>query len=234
MIKVSTFIYLKFFIKLISMKKMKYMDAKKLLESYDINVVQSMHVNEERQAVSKAEEIGLPVVMKVDSPEIIHKSDKGYVKTDLDSKDKVKRAFKEMKDKADAENADFHGVILQDQIKGKEVIIGGKIDPQFGPVVLFGYGGIFVEVFEDISLRVAPVTEEETRRMMKEIRAYPLLTGIRGEEPVALDKLTHFITRVADLMNEHPEIKEMDLNPTMVNPENVYAVDLRIFVQEEE
>lgn len=234
MIKISTFIYLNPFIEVIHMEKMKYTEAEKLLESYGINMVKSSHVDNKEKSVKKAREIGLPVVMKVDSPDIIHKSDRGYVKTDLDTEKKVEEAFREMKERSDSEGAEFHGAVIQNQLKGKEVIIGGKRDPQFGPVILFGFGGIFVEVFEDTSLRVAPIDEEEARRMVEEIKAYPLLTGIRGEEPVAVDKLIQSITKVSELMDEHPEIREMDLNPTIVTPEESHAVDLRILMEGED
>ncbi len=216
------------------MKKMKYKEAEELLESYGVNTVKSSHVDKAEQAVNKAREIGLPVVMKVDSPDVIHKSDRGYVKTNLDTEKEVKKAFNQMKKQAESEDAEFHGAVIQKQLKGKEVIIGGKRDPQFGPVVLFGLGGIFVEIFEDTSLRVAPIDKEEARKMMKEIKAYPLLTGVRGEEPVAIKELTNTLHQVSKLMKENPDIREMDLNPTIVNPKNAYAVDLRILKEEQD
>lgn len=213
------------------MEKMKYPEAEELLESYGVNVVEAHHAKSVEEAVSKSIEIGLPVVMKVESPDIIHKSDSGYVKTGLDTKEEVKEAYRSMKSSAEAEEVDFQGVVLQDQVQGKEVIVGGKKDPQFGPIILFGLGGIFVEVFKDTSIRIAPIDKEEAREMTEEIKAYPLLTGIRGEEKVNLEEIAETLVSVGKLMLENPEIIEMDLNPIIVNPDTAKAVDLRILVE---
>lgn len=215
------------------MEKIRYQKAKELLRSYGVKVVKSAEVKTEEEAIKKAGEIGFPVVLEVDSPDVIHKSDRGYIKLDIGSKEEFRKAFKEMKKKTKEENIEVRGYILQKMIKGKEVIIGGKRDPQFGPVVLFGLGGIFVQIYKDTTLRVAPIDKEEAFRMMGEIKSYPILTGARGEEKVNLDKLAEIIVSVGKLMTKHEEIKEMDLNPVMVNSKEAYAVDLRIITNME-
>ncbi len=215
------------------MEKMRYSQAKDLLRSYGINVVKSAEVNNEEELIERACEIGFPVVLELDSPQVIHKTDEEYIKLGLESKEELKKAFNEMKAKAEMEELDVKGYIVQKMIKGKEVIIGGKRDQQFGPVILFGLGGIFVQVYKDTTLIVAPIDEKEAREMMKEIKSYSILEGVRGEESVNLDALAKTIVAVSKLMMEHTEIKEMDLNPVMVNEDDAQAVDLRVITNME-
>lgn len=213
------------------MKEMNYLKAMDLLESYDIPIVKSSYMTKETQSAQKSAEVGFPLVMKIDCTEPIHKSDEGFVKTDITSVDELEETYIEMKEKAEKQEIGFQGVVLQRQIKGKEVIIGGKRDPQFGPVVLFGQGGIFVEVFKDTSIRVAPINEEEAMKMIEEIKTREILMGARGEEPVNLKKLSEIISKVSELIQENKEIQEMDLNPVIVNSNEAKAVDLRILTR---
>jgi len=213
------------------MKEMNYLKAMDLLESYDIPIVKSSYMTKETQSAQKSAEVGFPLVMKIDCTEPIHKSDEGFVKTDITSVDELEETYIEMKEKAEKRDIGFQGVVLQRQIKGKEVIIGGKRDPQFGPVVLFGQGGIFVEVFKDTSIRVAPINEEEAMKMIEEIKTREILMGARGEEPVNLKKLSEIISKVSELIQENKEIQEMDLNPVIVNSNEAKAVDLRILTR---
>ncbi|MFW5902382.1 MAG: acetate--CoA ligase family protein [archaeon] len=215
------------------MKEMNYLKAMELLESYDIPVVESSYMTKETQSAQKASEVGFPLVMKIDCTEPIHKSDEGYVKTDITSVDELEDTYVEMKEKAEKQEIGFQGVVLQRQIKGKEVIIGGKRDPQFGPIVLFGQGGIFVEVFKDTSIRVAPIEKEEAMKMIKEIKTHEILMGTRGEEPVDVEKLAEIISKTSELIWENEEILEMDLNPVIVNSDEAKAVDLRIITKGE-
>lgn len=210
------------------MKKMNYSEAKELLESRGIDVVKSANTHSLRETVSKAEEIGYPLVAKIDSPDVVHKSDEGFVETNIENEEQLKNTYEEMKKRAKERAAHFKGLILQEHLEGKEIIIGGKTDSQFGPVVLFGMGGVFVELFEDTSLRIVPINKEEAKEMMKETKAYELLSGYRGEEPVDTEKITEVIVKVGRLMTENPEIKEMDLNPLLVDSDSAKTVDLRI------
>jgi acetyl-CoA synthetase (ADP-forming) len=133
-----------------------------------------------------------------------------------------------LKKRARKAKIEFNGVLLQKELEGKEIIIGGKQDPQFGAVVLFGLGGIFVELMKDVSLKIAPVTHSEANKMLKSIKGYPVLKGMRGEKEVNLRKIIETIVSVSQLINEHPEIKELDLNPLIVSEKYCKAVDLRI------
>ncbi len=215
------------------MKEMHYLEAKKILESYGIPVVKSGYMTKKTESAQKSAEIGFPLVMKIDSEKPIHKSDRGYVKTGIVSVKEIEEVFEQMKERAEKEEIGFNGVVLQKQLEGKEAIIGGKRDPQFGPVILFGQGGIFVEIFEDTSLRVAPIDQEEAMEMIGEIKTHEVFTGARGEKPVDLKKLSETIVKASEVMDENPEIKEMDLNPIIANEEEAKAVDLRIIKKEE-
>ena len=215
------------------MREMSYPEAEELLRSHGVPVVKSCYMTKKTQSAQKSAEVGFPLVMKVDASQPIHKSDKGYVKTGVDSVEEIEEVFEEMKENAEKEEIGFQGVVIQKQLTGREVIVGGKRDPQFGPVVLFGQGGVFVEILEDTSIRVAPIDQEEAIRMIKEIETYEMFTGARGQEPVNVEKIGEIISKTSDLMVKNPEIQEMDLNPIIANSEGAKAVDLRILKKEE-
>jgi len=170
--------------------------------------------------------------MKVISPDVIHKTDMGAVKLNIKSLEEAENAWDDMlgsvsKIKSDAQ---IEGVVIQKMASGKEVIIGMKRDTTFGPSIIFGMGGIFTEALKDTSLRIAPVTKEIALQMMQEIRGANILNGLRGEEPVAFDKLAELIVSISDLAMSHPDIMEIDLNPVMVRSDGVDVVDARVMV----
>ncbi len=208
--------------------QLSFEEAEQLLKRYGIKVVETRKAIAKSQAVKAAQKIGYPVVLKIDSPDIIHKTDVGGVKTNLFTPGMVADAYDELMKKALRITNNISGVIVQKQLKGHEIIIGGKQDLQFGPVVLFGLGGIFVEILEDISLRIAPLTKKEALRMIKETKAYKLLKGVRGSKPANINDLVNTITKVGNLLIDNPLIKEIDLNPCFINEEQCIAADLRI------
>lgn len=208
-------------------------EAKGILQLYGVLTPEFKVATNEEEAVKFAQEIGYPVVMKIVSPDIIHKSDAGGVKVNIKNDEEAREAFKTIMENAKKykPDADLWGVIVYKMLPlGKEVIVGMIRDPQFGPAIMFGLGGIFVEILKDVSFRVAPITKEEALDMIKEIKAYPILAGARGEKPVNIDALAEFIVKVSQLAVELPEIKELDINPIFAYEDSAVAVDARMLL----
>jgi len=209
-------------------------EAKTVCMEYEIPVTKFKQAKNEAEAVKFAEEIGYPVVLKIVSPDIIHKSDVGGVIVDLKTAMDVRNAYKQIlrnvkRHKADAK---IVGVLVQEMAPpSTEVIVGAIKDPQFGPAVMFGLGGIFVEVLKDVTFRVAPITEDEAREMISEVRAYPLLKGYRNLPPADIDTIVKILLNTSRLVMEHQEIKELDLNPIMVYEKGAKTVDARIILE---
>ncbi len=207
-------------------------EARQIAAAAGIPLPQSVFAEEAEAAVAAAEEIGYPVVVKISSDDILHKSDAGGVKVGLADAEAVREAFERVTAAARAykEDAQLDGVLVQQMApKGREVIIGVSRDPQFGPVVMFGLGGIYVEVLKDVTFRVAPLTLDDAREMIGGIRAARILGALRGEPPADVEALAECITRISQLALENPELTECDLNPVRVyaEGEGVMAVDVR-------
>jgi acyl-CoA synthetase (NDP forming) len=184
------------------------------------------------EAVKLSDKIGYPVVLKVLSPEVVHKSDRGGVKLNLKNASEVELAYKEIIS-AFADKK-LIGVTVQEMVKpGLEAIVGVSRDPAFGPVLMFGLGGVFVEVLKDVSFKILPVTEADIEEMIKELRGYKLLQGHRGEA-VDIPALKELLLKVSDMVMENPEISELDLNPVFLYPKGAMAVDARIFLRKPE
>lgn len=197
-------------------------DGNALLECYGFNVLPTRLAQSAEEAAAVAAEIGFPVVMKIVSPQILHKSDAGGVKVGIDGEDAAQRAYEEIVANAGAFDPEAHidGVlVIQMAPAGQEVILGMNRYPGFGPLLMFGFGGIFVEVFKDVTFRLAPVDRNEARRMIKAIRAVKLLKGFRGAPAADLEALQQALVRLSDLAMNHPEIKELDINPLLAHPE---------------
>jgi len=207
------------------LKQLDFSDAEKLLHKYRIKTPDSGVAKKPAEAVKIAKKIGYPVVMKLLSPDIIHKTEKKAVIMGLCDDKSVESAFDEIRKHAG--KARFKGMLIQSQADGREVIIGGKRDPQFGAIVLFGLGGIFVEIMKDVSLRIAPIDKHEAMAMIKEVKGYPILAGARGQKPVALEKLAELVSSVSKLISEN-DIQELDLNPVFVNEKDCLPVDVRM------
>ncbi len=203
-------------------------ESKAILKDYNLTTTECYVVRNVEEAKKLAKEIGYPVVLKVLSPRIIHKSDLGGVKLNLKNKDELFLAFKELWEKF--ENQELLGLSLQKMVSpGIEVIVGVNTDPTFGPVIMFGLGGIFVEILKDVSFRVIPITEKDATEMIEEIKGYPLLKGYRGISG-DLQSLKQVLLKVSKLIVENPIIKEMDLNPIFVYPQGYTIVDARIIL----
>jgi acetyl coenzyme A synthetase (ADP forming)-like protein len=212
-------------------------EAKELFLAYGLAVAPSQLARSPEEAVVKAREIGFPVVMKIVSPDILHKSDAGGVKVNIEDADAVREAYATILANArkyEAE-ADVHGVLVQQMAPmGREVIVGSVNDPQFGPTVMFGLGGIFVEALEDVTFRVAPCSPASAMKMFGEIRAYPILQGTRGEERLDQEKLAETVSRLSQLVADlEGEIAETDANPVMLYQQGkgLSVVDARVILK---
>lgn len=205
------------------MVMLSFQDSVKLLDKYGIRHSKTHIVSSKEEAVKLSEKLGFPIVMKLASTKIMHKTDVGAVRVGLNDRRSVEGSFEYMSSKFSGEP-----VIVQHRIKGAQVIIGAKRDPQFGPVIVFGIGGIFVEMIRDVAMRVAPLSAADAFDMMHEIKAVKLLEGVRGKRPVDFGKLADMLMRVSRLMLSEPSIKEMDFNPVIANDKEVVAVDVRV------
>jgi acyl-CoA synthetase (NDP forming) len=214
-------------------KLLTEVESKDILEEAGIPTARARLAATAAQAVKAADEFGYPVALKIVSPDITHKSDIGGVKLNLASADDVKTAFKEIvaAAKKAQPNARIDGVSVQKMAKpGIEVIMGMTQDSQFGPVLMFGLGGILVEVLKDVSFRLVPITKRDASQMIQEIKGRPLLEGYRGQEPADVDALEKLLLRLSDFIEKHPEIAELDLNPIFAYKDGAVAVDARIIL----
>lgn len=206
-----------------------------LLERYGIPVAESIMAPTRGQAVEAASRIGYPVVMKVVSADISHKTDVGGVRTGIMDAKEAGIVYDSMMHQIHRymPGARIAGVLIQKMLEGgREVIIGMNRDPQFGPMIMFGLGGISVEVLKDVTFRIAPLTEKDVDEMIKEIRAYPMLLGIRGEKPSDIDAIKESLLRFSKLCTDFPEIVEIDINPMLVFEKGCVAVDIRLTLEE--
>jgi 4-hydroxybutyrate---CoA ligase (ADP-forming) len=207
-----------------------------VLRAYGFPTPKSILGSTEDECVKAAKEIGYPVVMKIASPDIIHKSDAGGVKVGVKSDDELRGAFKSIMENAKKYKADaqIKGVLVQEMVKSaKETILGASQDPTFGPVIMFGLGGIYVEVLKDVVFRIAPIDEREAAKMVESIKTIKLLKGVRGERPSDLKAIADSLQRLSQLVTDFPEIKEFDINPLLVLEEGKGArvVDARIILK---
>ena len=194
-------------------------EGQEVLRAYGFPLPQSILAKTEDEAVKAAKKIGFPVVMKIASPQIIHKSDAGGVKVGMSIEKDVRDAFNTIIKNAKKYNqkATITGILVQEMVKGgKELIIGSKLEPGFGPVIMLGMGGIYVEVLKDVTFRLAPITNKEADDMINSIKTKKILEGVRGEKPSDLKKLSELIQKLSALVTDFKEIKELDMNPVLV------------------
>jgi acetyltransferase len=208
-------------------------EAADLVEAYGIPVPQNKLAVNSDEAVKYAEKFGYPVVLRIVSPDILHKTEVGGVALNLNSSTDVRTAFDRIMTSVNKfiPHARIYGVMVYHMIpRGREMIIGMSQDLQFGPLLMFGLGGIYVNFLKDVSFRLAPLTDHEANEMMEETKAYTLLKGIRGEDPSDISALKDMILRVSQLVSDFPEIVEMDINPVVVYKaeEGACALDVKI------
>lgn len=209
-------------------------EAKTLCIDYGIPVTRFELAKDEAEAVKHATKIGYPLVLKIVSPDIIHKTDVGGVIIGIKNADGVRIGYKQIvaNMKKHEPKARIMGVLIQEMAPAAiEVIVGFVKDPQFGPAVMFGLGGIFVEVLKDVTFRIAPIDRDEATEMISEVKAFPLLKGYRNMPPADVNAISDMLLNTSRLVTDHPEIKELDLNPIIVYEKGAKAVDARIILE---
>ena len=197
----------------------------KLLEKHGFRLLPHKFVKTLNEAVAAAEKIGYPIVLKIVSPEVSHKTDVGGVKIGIKNHVGLKLAYKEIMESTKGKKS--RQVLVQKMArKGVELIIGGKKDPQFGHMIVLGLGGIYVEVFSDITGRICPIKEEDVEEMVKELKTNPLITGARGKKPINLNELKKLLVKTCKFLDKE-DLKELDLNPVVFDSKGYDIIDVR-------
>ncbi len=207
-------------------------ESKQLLAGYGIPVTREILVADRKDLANAINEIGFPLVMKGSSSSITHKTEKGLIRVDIRNENEAVTAFEEIMGKM---NSEREGVLVQEMVKGqRELVVGLTRDPQFGPCVMFGLGGIFTEILKDISFRVAPLEKQDALDMMQEIKGHKILKAVRGMEPVDMDTLAQILINVGRIGLENEAIKEIDINPLILSGARPVAVDALVVLEEGE
>jgi acyl-CoA synthetase (NDP forming) len=209
-------------------------EAKTICEEYSIPVTRFKLANNLKEAIELAEELGFPVVLKIVSPDVIHKSEAGGVMVNLKNKVEVQAAYEKILENAKKYKAaaKITGVLVQEMApQSTEVIVGAIKDPQFGQTLMFGLGGIFVELLKDVTFKIAPITLEDAQEMITEVKAYPLLKGYRNTPPADIDAIITILLNTSRLVMDNQEISELDLNPVMAYEKGAKTVDARIILE---
>jgi acyl-CoA synthetase (NDP forming) len=211
-------------------------EAQSICALHHIPTPPSVMTSNAEEASLKAKELGFPVVLKVISPQILHKSDVGGVILNINNEKELETAYKILTENVARRepSAKILGILLQKMMPTSiEVIVGGIRDPQFGPAIMFGLGGIFTEIYDDAAFRVAPIDEVDAANLIRELKGHKLLEGARGKPPADIDSIVSILTNVSNLMLEHNSISQLDLNPVIVYPNAACAVDFRIIIGQE-
>ncbi len=214
------------------MAMMNEHDSKKMLSKYGISVTKELAAKDKHEAMAYSGRIVYPVVMKVLSSDIVHKTDAGGVVLNIHSPEDAGRAYDLIIDNVKKYNphAKIDGIVIEEQVKGHELIVGAKMDPQFGPVLMVGLGGIFVEILKDVSFRVVPITEKDADEMLRELKSFAVLEGARGKPAANIKKIRSALIGVSKLLKDNPQIQELDINPLVVDEKKAVAADARIII----
>jgi acetyltransferase len=207
-------------------------DAKQVLRDAGIPTVMEQRATSVDEAVEYADEIGYPVILKIDSADIQHKSDIGAV-MDAHDADAVRTRYDHIRQNVDenAPDAAINGMLVEEKVEGTELIVGVQHDPDFGHVVMVGIGGIFVETLNDVTFRAIPITRQDAAAMLDDLRATELLDGVRGNSPVDQDALIDVLVQVSRLVEDHPTIRELDINPLFADADGAVAADALITLE---
>lgn len=202
---------------------LNFKESWEILNRYQIPLVESFSVTSKEELSSALEKLNFPVVMKIDSKEIVHKTDQGGVKLNITNKEEAEKNLEELLTICN------EGVIVQKQIIGEEIIIGGKKDRSFGPVIMIGLGGVLVEIYKDIVFRLAPLDKEEALSMIEDIKGKKILEGFRGRPQVNKDSLAEVLVKTSRLLEKETQIKELDFNPVLAR-ESSLVCDIKLIV----
>lgn len=215
-------------------KKLTEFESKKILKKHGIPVTKELLAKSVEEAKKHAKKIGYPVAMKIQSPDMLHKSDVGGVVLGVEDEKGVEEAFGRIIRNAGKHNKKAHiqGILIQEMVKSeRKCIIGSKKDPQFGPVIMFGLGGIFVEVLKDVSFRIIPIKRKDAKEMISQIKTYDILKGVRGQKPVDFKAIEDALLNVSEMVWKNKKIEELDINPLFVGPWGVKAADARMIMK---
>jgi acetyl-CoA synthetase (ADP-forming) len=210
------------------MEILSFEETKKLLAKYKLPLCQTEIFNSKEKAAAYANKIGYPVVLKVHAQKIFHKSEVGGVKVNIKNDEELYSAWDGITRNIQGKN--IEGLLVQEMVSGNEMAVGMKRDEQFGPVLMFGLGGIFIEVIQDVSLRIAPIGKKEALEMVREIRGYKILEGYRGKDPVNIDEIADIMVNISNLSVNEEQISSIDFNPVIANKKGVWIADLRIII----
>jgi len=215
------------------MEQLFFKQREKLLSAYNIPRPRILLAASKAEAVSFANKIGWPVALKICSPDIFHRSEFKGVEIGLKRQKDVREKWDKIMSRVSKERprARIEGILVQEQVEGIETAIGMERDPQFGPVLMFGLGGIWIEVLEDMSLRIAPVLKSEAKKMIREIKGFKILSGFRGQDKVKIDKIADIIVNLSKMSLQEKQIQEVDFNPVIVTKKGAIAVDAKILVK---
>jgi acyl-CoA synthetase (NDP forming) len=210
-------------------------EAKAICMEYDIPVTKFKVARTAEEAMNYSEKIGYPTVFKIVSPDVLHKFDVGGVILNINSRREASEAYNKILENVAKvkPNAKVNGVLVQEMAPSStEVIVGSIKDPQFGQTLMFGLGGTFVEIMKDVAFRIAPITEDDAKEMISEVKAYPILRGYRGQPPLDIDNIVKILLNTSKLVMDYPEIRELDLNPILVYEKGAKTVDARIILEQ--
>ncbi len=213
------------------------LESFELLKAYQISTVDTVITRTIDETVQSADMLGYPLVMKIVSPQISHKTDEDGIRLNLKNKKEIQTAYKDMMQNIPLKepNAHIEGVQLQKMLSdGVEVIIGMVRDPTFGPMIMFGLGGVHVELFKDVIFKIAPINRIEAENMIKQTKTFKLLSGTRGDKPKDIKSITDIILKVSQLVTDFPEINEFEINPLIVFEQGAAAVDMRLNLKRSE
>ena len=211
-----------------NIKLLGFEETKKLLRKYRIPFSKTELVKSKKEALKSAKVIGYPVILKGSSSKILHKTEKGLVKFKINDEKRLAKVFDEII--KSSKRTKIEEVLVQKMEQGIEMVCGMKRDESFGSVLMFGLGGIFVEILKDVSFAISPVTKKEAIDMIKEIKGYKILRGYRGQLPIDFEKVSQILVQLSSLSMEHPEIKEIDLNPVFADGKNIRVADAKFLL----
>jgi len=210
------------------MEILSFEETRDLLIKYKLPFCRTEIFNSKEKALAFAKQIGFPVVLKVHAQKIFHKSEVGGVKINIKNDDEFISAWDEIEKNIEGKN--IEGILVQEMVSGSEVAIGMKRDSQFGPVLMFGLGGIFIEIIKDVSLRIAPIDIAEATKMIKEIKGFKILDGARGKKKVDINRIAEMLVNISNLSMKEEKIQSIDFNPVMVTDKQAIITDLRMII----
>jgi len=210
------------------MEILSFEETRNLLLKYKLPFCRTEIFNSKEKALVFAKQIGFPVVLKIHAQKIFHKSEVGGVKVNIKNEEEFINSWDEIEKNIEGKN--IEGILVQEMVSGSEVAIGMKRDSQFGPVLMFGLGGIFIEIIKDVSLRIAPIDIDEALAMVREIKGFKILDGARGKNKVDIVKIAEMLVNISSLSMKEEKIQSIDFNPVMVTDKQAVITDLRIII----